>query len=284
VEATGFVVDSDHAVRRDTALNLPREFAEPLHRAAGALAPLGARVVWHAETGSTNADMAALAEAGAPEGCIVIADAQTAGRGRMGRSWSSPPGAGIYASVLFRPSPSVARMLTLATGVAVADAIDVSTGIAPVLKWPNDVYLGGGPTSGRKVAGILAEAGVSGRETWVVVGFGINVLPVPLPRELAARATSLEGELGRSVDRGELLASCLCHLAARYEDLRRGRCRAVTDAWRYRASATFGKPVEWDESGAVQSGVVRDLDDEGALIVDTPGGVARLVSGELRWM
>jgi BirA family transcriptional regulator, biotin operon repressor / biotin---[acetyl-CoA-carboxylase] ligase len=105
-----------------------------------------------------------------------------------------------------------------------------------------------------------------------------------LPRELAARATSLEGELGRSVDRGELLAGCLCHLAARYEDLRGGRCRAVTDAWRFRASPTFGKAVEWDESGAVQSGVVRDLDDEGALIVDTPGGVARLVSGELRWM
>ena len=264
--------------------DLPREFAEPLHRAAGALAPLGARVIWHAETGSTNADAAALADAGAAEGCIVIADAQTAGRGRLGRSWSSPAGAGIYTSVLFRPSPSVARMLTLAAGVAVAEAIDAATGIAPVLKWPNDVYLGGGPTSGRKVAGILAEAGVSGSETWVVVGFGINVLPAALPRELAARATSLEGELGRSVDRGELLASSLCQMAARYEDLRHGRSTEVTDAWRRRASPTFGRAVEWGQNGAVQSGVVRDLDDEGALIVDTPAGVARLVAGELRWM
>ena len=175
-------------------------------------------------------------------------------------------------------------MLTLAAGVAVAEAIEASTGIAPVLKWPNDVYLGGGPTAGRKVAGILAEAGASGRETWVVVGFGINVLPAALPRELTARATSLEGELGRSVDRGELLASCLTHLAARYEDLRLGRCGDVADAWRHRASPTFGKTVEWDENGAVRFGVVRDLDDEGALLVDTPTGRARLVSGELRWM
>jgi BirA family biotin operon repressor/biotin-[acetyl-CoA-carboxylase] ligase len=265
-------------------LALPREFAEPLQRAAGELAPLGTRVIWHPETQSTNADAMALAEAGAAEGCVVIADMQTAGRGRMGRSWSSPAGAGIYASVLLRPEPRVARMLTIAAGVAIADAIEAAAGISPVLKWPNDVYLGGGPPAGRKVAGILAEAGYAAGESWVVLGFGINVLPAAFSRELIAHATSLESELGRSVDRGELLAACLVRLAARYMELRAGRSADVARAWRRRASVTFGRPVEWDDGGALTSGVVRNIDDEGALIVDTPAGVARVLSGELRWV
>lgn len=244
---------------------------------------LARRVVWHAQTGSTNADAAALAEAGALEGCVVLADHQTAGRGRLGRSWSSPPGTGIYASVLFRPTPQVARMLTIAAGVAVAEAIENVAGIVPVLKWPNDVYLGGGPQSGRKVAGILAEAGVSGGETWVVVGLGINVLPGSLPHELSVRATSLEAELSRPVDRGELFATCLVRLAERYVDLTEGRCGEVLDAWRLRAAATFGRPVEWDDDGVVKTGVVRNIGDEGGLIVDTGSGAATVVSGEVRW-
>jgi len=260
-------------------LILPYEFAGPLQRVAGELAPLGARVIWHQETQSTNADATALAESGAAEGCVVIADKQTAGRGRMGRSWSSPAGAGIYASVVFRPEPDVARMLTIAAGVAIAEAIEAAAGISPALKWPNDVYLGG-----RKVAGILAEAGFAAGESWVVVGFGINVLPAAFPHDLSARATSLESELGRSVDRGELLAACLVRLAARYRELQDGGRAGVAAAWRDRAAATFGRPVEWDDAGAPNSGVVRNIDDEGALIVDTPSGVARVLSGELRWV
>ena len=263
-------------------MGLPPEFAEPLRRLADGC-PLAARIIWHAQTGSTNADAAALADAGAAEGCVVVADQQTAGRGRLGRSWSSPASSGIYASVLFRPDPRVARMLTIAAGVAVGEAIETVAGIAPVLKWPNDVYLGEG-RSGRKVAGILAEAGVSRGQTWVVVGFGINVLPGSFPPELASRATSLESELGRPVDRGELLATCLVRLAARYDDLRGGRSSDVVQAWRQRASSTFGRRVEWDEDGAPKSGVVRNVDDEGGLMVETDAGSARVVSGELRWL
>jgi BirA family transcriptional regulator, biotin operon repressor / biotin---[acetyl-CoA-carboxylase] ligase len=262
---------------------LPREFAEPLQRLGGGCL-FAARVSWHAETGSTNADAAALAEAGAPEGCVVLADLQTAGRGRLGRSWTSPAGTGIYTSVLFRPEPRVARMLTIAAGVALAEAIETVAGIVPVLKWPNDLYLGGGPQSGRKVAGILAEAGVSGGQTWVVLGFGINVLPAPFPHELASRATSLESELGRPVDRGELFAACLVQLAARYADLRASRCRDVVDAWRQRALLTFGRPVEWVDEGGTKAGAVKDIDDEGGLLVDTEAGIVRVVSGELRWL
>jgi len=169
---------------------LPHEFAGPLLRRTAELPPLASRVLWRAETGSTNADAAALAEAGAAEGAVVVADLQTAGRGRLGRSWSSPPGAGIYASVLLRPEALVARLLPIAAGVAIAEAIEEITGLAPALKWPNDVYLAGGEAHpARKVAGILAESGVSAGDGWVIIGFGINVLPAALPAHLT-RATS----------------------------------------------------------------------------------------------
>lgn len=261
---------------------LPHEFAEPLQRRTGDLRPLASRVVWHAETGSTNADAAALAETGASEGVVVLADLQTAGRGRLGRSWSSPPGAGIYASVLLRPDSPVARLLSIAAGVAIAEAIEDVTGLGPTVKWPNDVYLDGGGHAARKVAGILTESGVTRGETWVVVGFGINVLPAALPPQLT-RATSLETELGRPVDRGELLASCLARLAGRYRDLQAGRRRAVLDAWRLRAASTFGRRVEWDDHGRAMAGVVADIDDEGGLVVETTAGTTRIVSGEVRW-
>ena len=262
---------------------LPHEFAEPLQRRTGDLRSLASRVVWHAETGSTNADAAALAEKGAPEGVVVLADQQTAGRGRLGRSWSSPPGAGIYASVLLRPDSPVARLLSIAAGVAIAEAIEEVTGLGPTVKWPNDLYLeGGGGHAARKVAGILTEGGMTRGETWVVVGFGINVLPAALPPDVT-RATSLETELGRPVDRGELLASCLVRLAERYRDLRSGHRRAVLDAWRLRASSTFGRRVEWDDNGRAAAGVVADIDDEGGLVVETTAGTTRIVSGEVRW-
>jgi BirA family biotin operon repressor/biotin-[acetyl-CoA-carboxylase] ligase len=262
--------------------SLPPEFAEPLDRRMPELSPLAARVIWHTETGSTNADAAALAESGAPEGVIVVADLQTAGRGRLGRSWSSPPGVGIYASVLFRPGANVARLLPLAAGVAIAEAIEDVTGLPPALKWPNDVYLDGGGHSPRKVAGILAEARGSGAEAWVVVGFGINVLAAPHSPELT-RATSIEADLGRAVDRGELFAACVARLAARYTDLTRGRRNSVLDAWRARAASSVGRRVEWSEGGGVRSGVVSGIDDNGGLLVATDGGAASIVSGEVRW-
>ena len=262
---------------------LPREFAEPLDRLSAELLPLASRVLWHSETGSTNADAAALAEAGAPEGVVVLADRQTAGRGRLGRSWSSPPGAGIYASVLLRPDLMVARLLSIAAGVAIAEGIEQITGLAPTLKWPNDVYLAGGEAHpSRKVAGILAEGGVSSGQTWVVIGFGINVLPAALPATLT-RATSLEAELGRIVDRGELLATCLVRLAMRYRNLNEGNATMVVDAWRTRAASTVGRRVEFYDGGMAMTGVVAGIDDEGGLVVETATGVTRIVSGEVRW-
>src|SRR5687768_15635257 len=129
------------------------------------------RVFFYPEISSTNDVAATLADGGADEGSVVLADAQTAGRGRLGRSWASPAGAGIYASVILRPDLGVARLLTITAGVAIATGIEAATGLAPHLKWPNDVVVcDRGGTTGRKLAGILAEAGSAGGTRWVVLG------------------------------------------------------------------------------------------------------------------
>jgi BirA family biotin operon repressor/biotin-[acetyl-CoA-carboxylase] ligase len=249
--------------------------------------PSGFRIVWHDSIGSTNDAAARLGDAGEPEGLVVVADAQTAGRGRLGRPWASPPGAGIYASVLLRPEPAAARLLTLAAGVALADGIEAATGLGAAIKWPNDLIIAGGVGAAdwRKLAGILAEGGVSSAGApWVVVGFGINVQPAAYPAEIAARATSLEAELGRPVERAFVLAECLAALARRHDDLRHGRTRDVLDAWRRRAAATLGRRVAWDEDGRARQGTVRGIDDAGALVVRQESGDARVVAGEVRWI
>jgi BirA family transcriptional regulator, biotin operon repressor / biotin---[acetyl-CoA-carboxylase] ligase len=126
----------------------------------------------------------------------------------------------------------------------------------------------------------MSPAGVS----HVVVGFGINVLPAAFPPEVASRATSLEGELGRPVDRGLLLAACLDGLASRYADLQQGRAASVLDAWRARAATMLRRPVEWDRGDTRSRGVAENIDDTGALLVRTDAGLVRVISGEVRWL
>ena len=259
---------------------LPLEFSEALTRVKPRLGALAQHVFWYPEVGSTNDLAARLAETGATEGTVVAADAQTSGRGRRGRMWASPAGAGVYVSVVLRPSRQVAPLLTIAAGVAVAEGIQAATGLETHVKWPNDVYV-----SERKLAGILAEAGSSSAAVdYVIVGCGINVTPAAYPPEIGARATSIELELGRAVDRGLVLAESLAALAARYADLQAQRRRDVVDAWRARASLTFGRRIEWDAVNGVRRGVAEDVDDAGALLVRTATGVERVISGEIRWI
>ena len=223
-----------------------------------------------------------MADRGAPEGRVIVANAQSAGRGRHGRSWASPPGAGLYLSVVLRPPAHALPLLTIAAGVAVAEAIQAATGLVADVKWPNDVY-----AHGRKVAGILAEASSSNAVAaiyHVIVGAGINVMPAAHPPEIAGRATSLEAELGRAVDRGLLLAEYLCALAARYQDLLDHHGDAVVRAWRVRAASMLGRRVEWEGGGATRDGVALDIDDTGALVVRTAAGAVRLAAGEVRWL
>jgi BirA family biotin operon repressor/biotin-[acetyl-CoA-carboxylase] ligase len=260
--------------------DLPPEIADALARASDRLGRFAQRVLWYPELTSTNDVAASLADRGAPEGTIVAADAQTAGRGRQGRVWVSPPGAGLYVSVVLRPRRDAAALLTLAAGVALSEGIEAATGLPTDVKWPNDVYV-----ALRKLAGILAEAGSSGTGLHhVILGCGINILPAAFPPDIARRATSLESELGRPVDRGLVLAECLAGLASRYADLEARRLSAIVEAWRGRAALTFGRAVEWDVSGTVRRGVAENIDDAGALLVRTDGGVTRVVAGEVRWI
>ena len=258
---------------------VPADVAEALDRCRARLGGFAARVVWFPEVASTNDSAAGLAESGATEGTIVIADAQSAGRGRLGRTWSSPGGAGLYVSTILRPSRRTAALLTIGAGVAVCEGIRAATGLTPDVKWPNDALI-----AGRKVAGVLAEASAAaGALQYVVLGVGINLAPAAHAREVADRATSLEAELGRPVDRGLVLAELLSALAIRYAEIQRGETAATIDAWRMLASATLGRLVQWDSGGTPQRGVARDIDESGALLVDTPGGRIRVIAGTVSW-
>ena len=237
--------------------------------------------------GSTNDVAASLASSGDAEGVVVIADAQTAGRGRRGHTWFSPPSAGLYVSVVLAPARSVASperataLLTLMAGVALSQAVEQVTGLAPAIKWPNDLLV-----ERRKLAGILAEgvaspssAGLQG----VVLGYGINVMTAAYPPDLASRVTSLEAELGRAIDRAALCAESLATLAERYRDLIDGRYDAILDGWRSRAFGARGARVEWDTPAGVRTGITEGIDDMGALLVRVGGSVERIVAGEVRW-
>jgi len=257
----------------------PDDVAEALARAGVRLGVFQHQLQWYEHVGSTN-DIAMTAAAdGAPEGMVVAANAQSSGRGRLGRVWASPPGAGLYVSLVLRPPREAMPLITIAAGAAVAGGIEAATGLATSLKWPNDVYVGT-----RKLAGILAEAGSSPLGEHVVVGCGINVQRASLPPDVAARATSIEGELGKPVDRGLLLTECLAAFSDHYQTLQHGTYEAIVSAWRARATPHMGRRVEWDEAGGVQQGIVHDIDARGALLVRADGRVVRVISGEVRWL
>ena len=260
-------------------MNLPDDVTEAFARAGARLGPFQHHVLWHDEVGSTNDIAAAAANGGTPEGLVVAANAQSSGRGRLGRTWASPPGAGLYASVILRPLPHALPLLTIAAGVAVAEGVEAASGLSPCVKWPNDVYVGS-----RKLAGILAEAGSSPAGEYVVVGFGVNLRPAAFPADIAPRATSIEGELGREADRGLVLAECLAALAHRYRLLQGGARDAVIAAWRSRAAQHLGRPVEWDAEHGARRGIAHDIDAQGALLVRVEHRIVRVISGEVRWL
>jgi len=280
---------------------LPSEFAEALERAGPRLGRLGRRVLFFPSIHSTNDVAAALASSDAREGALVIADAQTAGRGRRGRSWFSPPGAGLYVSMVVEPRRSgeperALALLTLAAGVALAGGVERATGLRPDIKWPNDLVVGP-----RKLAGILAEGIVDGEVrsiaggrapdrsgvpgvAAVVLGYGINVAAAAYPAELADRATSLESELGRAVDRAALCAETVAAMAERYDDLLAGRFDAILDAWHAGAPMGRGARVEWQTSDGPRTGITAGVDEMGALLVRTDGRTERLLAGEVTWL
>jgi BirA family biotin operon repressor/biotin-[acetyl-CoA-carboxylase] ligase len=254
-------------------VTLPDDLAAPV----AALASRGVKVDvrWHASLPSTMDTAAALALAGAAHGVVVAAEAQTAGRGRRGTTWASPPGAGLYLSFTARPSSGTAvSLLTLAAGVGVRDGIAAATGLSADLKWPNDLLVGR-----HKLAGILAEGlAVGAPEQAVVIGVGVNVQPAAYPPDVLSRATSIEGELGLSVERGVLFAEILSGLWQRLAALEQSP-GDILRAWRAASPSASGTRVDWNG----RHGVTAGIDDTGALLVKTAAGVERVISGELHW-
>ena len=227
---------------------------------------------------STNALAMTAAQEGAPAGFCVVADRQTSGRGRRGRAWHSPPGFGLYTSILIRPRIAAGEvpLVTLAAGLAAAEAIHDATGAMPALKWPNDVLL-----SGRKVAGILTEMATIGNQvSHAVVGVGINVHQAlgDFPGELHETATSLALATGKSVERSKLAAGLFNAFERWYAQLEAAGSGPLLEAGR-RASATLGSVVEVHAEDAWR-GVALDLDGDGALLVRDEAGRVRRVLAE----
>ncbi len=246
---------------------------------------LGRAFEWHAACASTNDLAAERARAGAPAGLVVAADAQTAGRGRLGRTWHSPAGDNLYLSILLRPTrpPAEIPPLTLLVGGAVARAL-AGLGLAPRLKWPNDVELVDETGRRRKVAGILTEMASAGANALhVVVGIGLNVNGLEFPPELAERATSLRRALGRQIDRVALLAALLDALEPLYEEFERHGPPAAVAA--FEAHAAFPAPCRvtaFGQPGNRLEGIALGVDADGALrLRDETGQIHRVISGEL---
>jgi len=260
---------------------MPAELAEPLSALGERRPDARLDVRWHASVPSTMDVASVLVPEGAAHGVVIVADEQTSGRGRRGTTWASPAGAGLYFSFIARPAggpkegaASTLSLLTLAAGVGVRDGIAAATGLAPDLKWPNDLIVGR-----RKLAGILAEGVAIGTtEQAVIVGVGLNVEPAAYPADVSLRATSIEGELGKPADRGLLLAEVLLGLWDRLAQLERSP-GDILQAWCAASPSAAGTRVEWDG----RHGVTAGIDDTGALLVTTASGLERIIAGQLHW-
>jgi len=242
---------------------------------------LGRECRYAAETGSTNRDAAALAEAGSPEGAVVAAGAQTVGRGRMTRAWFSPPNANLYFSLLLRPAVDPGRVssLPLVVGLAVAEALAaLAPETQPLIKWPNDILIGD-----KKVCGILCEMQVETdccvRHVVAGIGVNLNLTRADLPKELRSRATSLKIETGRSFSRAAVLTEILNRFEPLYDEWCAHGCEALLGAIEKR-DALRGKRITLEQGGRRIEGCADGLFADGALRLVTEQGVVPVYSGE----
>jgi len=233
------------------------------------------------ETGSTNSDLVRLASEGkADEGTVIVAESQTAGRGRQGREWVSRPGAGLYFSMLLRPDapPAQVATLPLAVGVAVARALEgLLSRMRLSIKWPNDIV-----ANGKKLCGILCEAGARDGERYIVAGIGINVNvdEHSLPPELAEIATSLRMLANREFDTSSVLASVLTSFEEVYRLWLNGGIPAIGKDLELR-DYLKGRRVEMRLLGTPVSGIACGIADSGALLLRRDdGAIEEIYSGE----
>lgn len=237
-----------------------------------------------ASVDSTNEAVKRAAAAGAPEGWLAVADEQTAGKGRRGRSWASPPGESLYFSFLLKPdlAPALLPQVTIVAGLAVANAIRRELQLPALIKWPNDIVIGG-----KKVCGILTEAFSCGGGTAVVVGIGINVNTAAFPKELQDRATSLFLERSGSgnaapVDRDALLMAVLAAYAEGYARfMEEGSLARIREAYEA-LMVSLGKQVRIEDPAGAYTAVCRGIGADGAMRIALPDGTEQMVSsGEI---
>ena len=239
----------------------------------------GRRLEVYEEVDSTNNVSKRLAEDGAEEGTLTVAEVQTAGRGRRDRPWSSPGGSGIWMSLLLRPEiePARASMLTLVMAMAICRAVKKTADLDCGIKWPNDVVAGG-----KKLCGILTEMSLDpDRINYIVIGCGINVLDDSFPDHIREVATSIYAETGKRPDRAGLIAACMAEFERLYqifldtEDL-----SALQDVYN-RNLVNCGREVRVLDPKNPWRGTARGIDARGNLLVETPDGIRTVSSGEV---
>jgi BirA family biotin operon repressor/biotin-[acetyl-CoA-carboxylase] ligase len=232
------------------------------------------------ELGSTNTEAANQARQGVAEGLCIVARQQTAGRGRHGRVWVSPPDAGLYFSIVLRPKIEMRflPLITLTAAVAAHDLLEETCGLDADIKWVNDIHV-----NGKKISGILAETSETKSNLAVILGIGINLRADNFPPEIADIATSIESETGQPPDREIVLQNLTRLIAENYERLQSdGGAEAIREKWALRSSYHYGKEVRVVTPNENIVGTTCGLEENGALRVQQPDGQVRIVqAGEV---
>jgi BirA family biotin operon repressor/biotin-[acetyl-CoA-carboxylase] ligase len=242
--------------------------------------PIGRHIIHYFRTDSTNGVALKLAAEGAEHGTVVVAEEQTAGRGRLGRVWFSEKSSGIYTSIILRPplAPSAAPVLTLMAGLAAQKAVSAITGLAVDIRWPNDLLM-----NGKKVCGILTEMSAEvDRLHVVVLGIGINVNHSLMPTELENIATSLRMEAHRGISRVQVIVTLLREIERHYQLLLKSGNKAITERWEAASTFAHGKRVRVVTATGEALATTTGVESSGALKIQFDDGRAEsLVAGEV---